>query len=240
MLLAVDTATSQVGVALGSDDAVVAEVRLVQGRRHAEQLAPAISYVLREAGVTVEQLSAVAVGIGPGLFTGVRVGVTTAKVVAHTLGVPVVPVPSLDLVAHPLRVAGRPVVAVIDARRGEIYWAAYRPVRGGLERTGDYRVGSPDELASELSSASGGPAWLAAGEGALRYGARLAPLESVDLAPPAFSFPSPSALLEVASERRRRGEGEAAHAVRPLYLRKTDAELNWERGRRGGSGAGDG
>lgn len=194
LLLAIDTATQQVGVAVGSPDGVLAEVRLAQGRRHAEQLAPAIGYALAEAQVSVGDLTAVAVGIGPGLFTGVRVGVTTAKVMAHTLGVPVVPVSSLDLVAHPLAFVSRPVVAVTDARRGEVYWATYHAGPGpeGLWRVGTHRVGSPEALVSELAGAR----WLAAGDGAVRYQPCLEEGGSVTVLPPAFSFPSPSALVD--------------------------------------------
>ena len=79
LLLAIDTATPQVAVALGDDGRVRGEIRLVGRRRHAEQLAPAIAYLCEQSRVRLEQLAAVAVGIGPGLFTGLRVGVTTTR-----------------------------------------------------------------------------------------------------------------------------------------------------------------
>ena len=100
LLLAIDTATPQVAVARGDDGRVRGEIRLVGRRRHAEQLAPAIAYLCEQSRVRLEQLAAVAVGIGPGLFTGLRVGVTTATVMAQTLRIPVVAVPSPDLVAE--------------------------------------------------------------------------------------------------------------------------------------------
>ena len=103
LVLAIDTATKQVGVAIGDGGAVRAEVRLAGGRRHAEQLVPAISALLDWTGVRLDQLAAIAVDVGPGLFTGLRVGITTAKVMAQALRVPVVPVASLDLVAYPVR-----------------------------------------------------------------------------------------------------------------------------------------
>ena len=81
---------------------MLGEVRLAGGRRHAEQLAPAIEYLRRELGIDLGHLAAIAVGIGPGLFTGLRVGVTTGKVMAQALRIPVVGIPSLDLVAYPL------------------------------------------------------------------------------------------------------------------------------------------
>src|SRR6187551_1942440 len=115
LMLAIDTATAQVGVAIGRDGRVLGEVRIDGARRHAEELAPAIEYLRKETGVGLGDLACISVGIGPGLYTGLRVGVTTARTLAQVLDVPVVGIPSLDLVAYPWRTTHRRVVAVIDA-----------------------------------------------------------------------------------------------------------------------------
>ena len=227
LLLAIDTSSAQVGVALGSSEAIVAQVRLAHGRRHAEALAPAIQYLLAEAGARPSDLSAVAVGVGPGLFTGLRVGVTTAKVMAGALRVPVVPVPSLDLIAYPLRFSHRLVVAVADARRGEVYFAGYRAVPGGIQRVIDYSVGTPDELAGELEAK--GQELLLAGDGAWLYRDRFSEVGHVEFASAAYHYPSPTALVELGCSRYRREEFVRAGEVAPLYLRKSDAEIAWDR-----------
>ena len=109
----------------------------------------------------------VAVDLGPGLFTGLRVGVATAKAMAHALRVPMIGVPSLDLLAFPVRFTSRLIVAAVDARRGELFYAFYRQVPGGVQRLGDHRVGTPDDLAGELLAA--GEECLLVGDGAIRY-----------------------------------------------------------------------
>ena len=223
LLLALDTATSQVSVAIGEDGAVRAEVRLIGGRRHAEQLAPAIQYACRESGVDLQELAAIAVGVGPGLFTGLRVGVTTAKVMAQALRVPVIGIPSLDLVAHPLRHAAKLIVAVLDARRKEVFHAYYRPVPGGLQREGDYRVCPVAELVADLEAS--GEEVLLAGDGVVRYRDELAALERAHDAGPQFRAPSVAALVELATGRFEREEFVAPWDVRPMYLRESDAEL---------------
>ena len=116
--------------------------------------------------------SAIAVGIGPGMFTGLRVGVTTAKVLAPALRIPVIPIPSLDLLAYPLRHSRTLVVPAIDARRNELYYAIYRSVPGGVQRVSDYELGTPDDLAGELEAR--GEEALLCGDGvaALRAGVR--------------------------------------------------------------------
>jgi tRNA threonylcarbamoyladenosine biosynthesis protein TsaB len=227
LLLALDSATPRVSVAIGRDGAVAGEVSLAGGRRHAEQVAPAIRYLCDELDVELAHLTAIAVGLGPGLFTGLRVGVTTAKVMAQALRVPVVGIPSLDLVAYPVRHTTRVVAAVLDARRHEVFHARYRPVPGGVQRVSDYEVGPPGDLVGELEA--GTEEVLLVGDGAAAYPDEFGRLERVEHAGPAFLAPSAAALVELASARVEREEFDAPWDVHPLYLRRSDAELEWER-----------
>jgi tRNA threonylcarbamoyladenosine biosynthesis protein TsaB len=233
LLLGIDTATRRIGVVLADENGMLGRVELgsmagTQAPRHAETLAPAIVWCCEQCGVTVAQVSAVAVGIGPGMFTGLRVGVTTAKLLALTLRVPMIPIPSLDLLAYPLRYSRRLVVSTIDARRREVYWAIYRPVPGGVQRISEYELGSPDDLAAALL-AQGDDA-LVCGDGALRFGDVFTSLDRrVELAGPAHASPSLTALAELALARYEREDFVAPGEVLPMYLRRSDAELEWDR-----------
>ncbi|HEY5170521.1 MAG TPA: tRNA (adenosine(37)-N6)-threonylcarbamoyltransferase complex dimerization subunit type 1 TsaB [Acidimicrobiia bacterium] len=233
LLLGLDTATRRVGVVLANEQGMLARVELggtaeVAPPRHAETLAPAIAWCCERCGVELTQLSAVAVGIGPGMFTGLRVGVTTAKVLAQSLRVPVIPVPSLDLLAYPLRYARRLVVATIDARRNELYWAVYRQVPGGVQRVSEYELGTPDDLVAELEAR--GEDALLCGDGSLRFADAFEPLGGrVELAGPAHASPSLSALAELARARYEREDFCAPSEVLPMYLRQSDAEIAWNR-----------
>lgn len=235
LLLGIDTATRRVGVVLANEHGVVGRVELgateAAPPRHAETLAPAIEWVCAQAGVAPAQLSAVAVGTGPGMFTGLRVGVTTAKVLAHALCIPVVPVPSLDLLAYPLRHAHGLVIATIDARRNEIYWAIYRTVPGGVQRVSEYELGTPQDLRAEIE-ARGEPALLC-GDGGLRFHADFEGIgHHVVMAGPAHASPSLTALAELAAARYEREDFCPPSEVLPMYLRRSDAEITWEqRGR---------
>jgi tRNA threonylcarbamoyladenosine biosynthesis protein TsaB len=227
LLLCIDTATPQVGVAIGSDDEIMGRIQLARGKLHAEQLAPAIKYLFDELAVSPDQLAGIGVGIGPGLFTGLRVGVTTAKVMAQALRIPLIAVPSLDLLAFEVRYCDRLVVTVLDARRGEVFYATYRQVPGGVQRLSDYEIGTPDDLAAELSAK--GEEALLIGEGALRYRDRFYDLDRLEFGPPALSYPSVSALVELARAKFQREDFCHPRQVHPLYLRMSDAEMNWER-----------
>lgn len=227
LLLALDTATPRVSVAIGNAGSVLGEVRLVGGRRHAEQLAPAIRYLCDELDIDLGHLTAIAVGVGPGLFTGLRVGVTTAKVMAQALRVPVVGISSLDLLAYPARHTTRLIAAVLDARRHEVFHARYRPVPGGVQRISEYAVDRPDDVVADVLA--GGEEVLLVGDGAQVYPEAFARLERVESAGPAFTAPSAAALVELATARVEREEFEAPWDLRPIYLRGSDAEIEWER-----------
>ncbi len=227
LVLAIDTSTAQVSVAIGDGGAVLGALQLTGGRRHAEQLAPAIDHLRRELGVDLDHLAVIAVGIGPGLFTGLRVGVTTAKVMAQALRIPVVGIPSLDLVAYPLRHADRLIVAVLDARRREVFAARYRPVPGGVQRVSGYEVFVPAELVAELSTEP--EPILLAGDGVDRFRSEFAALEHAEIAGGEFAAPSVAALVQLATARAEREEFEQPVELRPLYLRQSDAEIEWDR-----------
>lgn len=224
-LLAIDTSTAQVAVAIGEGHSVKGEIRLVGGRRHAEQLAPAIASLVESTGIGLDHLAAIAVGIGPGMFTGLRVGVTTAKTLAQALRIPVVPVASLDLVAYPVRHTSRVVVATIDARRREVFHASYRSVPGGIQRITEYAVAAPAELVADLEAH--GQEVLLVGDGIATAPELFASLEHAELAGPEFQSPSVAALVALAAARVEREEFSPPWDVVPLYLRESDAELSW-------------
>ena len=223
LLLCLDTATPRVSVAFGRDGAVLGSVELGTGRRHAEQVAPAIVYLRDQLGVDLGHLAGIAVGIGPGLFTGLRVGVTTARMMAQSLRVPVVGIPSLDLVAYPLRHSHRLIVAVFDAKRREVFHARYRPVPGGVQRISEYEVSAPAKVVAELLA--GGEEVLLAGDGVAAYRDEFAVLDRAEPAGDEFAFPSTAALVALATARMEREEFSAPWEIHPMYLRKTDAEL---------------
>ena len=145
MLLAFDTATSAVTVAVADGERVLANATAVDARRHAELLAPAIVAVLAEAGVDRRTLTAIAVGVGPGPFTGLRVGLVTARTLGVVLAVPVLGVCTHDHLALASGLSGAFRV-VTDARRKEVHWSEYD---GGehLRRVDGPHVGRPDTAA---------------------------------------------------------------------------------------------
>jgi tRNA threonylcarbamoyladenosine biosynthesis protein TsaB len=226
LILGIDTATAQVSVAVGGHEGVLASTRSVRGRQHAETLVPSIEFVCRQARVELSEISVVAVDLGPGLFTGLRVGVAAAKAMAHALRVPMIGVPSLDLVAFPLRFSPKLIVAAVDARRGELFTASYRQVPGGIQRFTPHHVVSPDDLASELLATA--EECVLVGDGAVRYREVFEGLHKVEIIEEGLAYPAASSLVMLAHAQALREQWVKPWDLQPLYLRKPDAEINWQ------------
>ena len=155
MLLAIDTATPAVTVALAEGEQVVAARTTVDARRHGELLAPAIDAALRDAGIDRARLTGIAVGVGPGPFTGLRVGLVTARTLGAVLGVPVVGVCTLDVLALGSQLSGTFRV-VTDALRREVHWSEYAGDGDRPRRTDGPHVDRPAEVRYDGPSVGAG------------------------------------------------------------------------------------
>jgi tRNA threonylcarbamoyladenosine biosynthesis protein TsaB len=224
IILGIETATHQVGCSLGGQEGVLASFHAARGRYHAEILTPAIEFTCKQARVDLKEISCVAVDVGPGLFTGLRVGISTAKAMAMALRVPMIGLSSLDLLAFDVRWSNRLIIPVIDAKRGEVFWAPYRRVSGGVQRMGAFRVGRPEELAADLMADA--EEALLVGDGAQTYCDMYSDIGTVELGTVGNAYPSAAALVELAQPKALREEFVQPSELQPLYLRKSDAEIN--------------
>ncbi|MFF7365588.1 tRNA (adenosine(37)-N6)-threonylcarbamoyltransferase complex dimerization subunit type 1 TsaB [Streptomyces sp. NPDC008125] len=204
-----DTATPAVTVALHDGTSVVAESGQVDARRHGELLLPTVDRVLSEAGTTLDAVTGIVVGVGPGPYTGLRVGLVTAATFASALSVPVHGLCTLDGLAYAAGEAGitGPFAVATDARRKEVYWARYTDPR---TRTGGPSVDRPADIAEEL-----------AGLPVVGAGAVLYPGSFPDARGP--EHVSAGALAALAAERL--AAGEKLLDPQPLYLRRPDAQV---------------
>ncbi|MFT5530602.1 MAG: tRNA threonylcarbamoyladenosine biosynthesis protein TsaB [Candidatus Poriferisodalaceae bacterium] len=226
LVLGIESATRQVGVAIGGHEGVLASFHCSRDRRHAETLAPAIKFVCEQARIGLDEISVVAVDIGPGLFTGLRVGLATAKAFAHARRVPMIGISSLDLAAFPARFSDRLVVSTVDARRGEVFYNLYRRVPGGIQRLDEPSVARPEEVMARVQAL--GEDCLIVGDGAQRYRDLFLGQSGIEVAEEGFRYPSAGSLVELAHVRALREEFVTAAEIVPEYLREPDAKINWQ------------
>lgn len=225
LILGVTTATQQVGCAVGGHEGVLASAHSARGKRHAENLAPSIDFVRRQARIELNEISVIAIDVGPGLYTGLRVGIAAAKAMALALRVPMIGISSLDLLAWPVRHTSREIVAVIDARRGEVFHARYRPTPGGVQRLSGPSVSTPRELRADLEASDAD--YLLVGDGALRYSSEWGDMVRAEFAEQYLAYPNAASLVQLAHARAIREDFLQPWDLEPLYLRAPDAEINW-------------
>ncbi|HBH30038.1 MAG: tRNA (adenosine(37)-N6)-threonylcarbamoyltransferase complex dimerization subunit type 1 TsaB [Desulfofustis sp. PB-SRB1] len=229
LLLSLDTATPCCSVAItrgGSGDGeVIASLGLGSGTTHSRKLLGAIEWLLSAAGMVPSELDGVAVGLGPGSFTGLRIGMATAKGLCYGSGLPLFGVCSLDSIGVSLRSTKR-VWVVLDAKTREVYCGSYQTgVDGFMERCSDIRVMKPDDLAAALNE----PVILA-GDGVDAYldtWQTMTP--AVEFAPLWHRFPRADMIGLLAADQARNGHSLDLATAVPLYVRATAAELIFRR-----------
>ncbi len=228
-VLAIETATSWQSVAITEQGRTLALIEQDAEGSHTRLLMPAIDRALKQAGIGLRHLEGLAVSIGPGSFTGLRVGLATVLGFRSVLGIPVALVPTLEAMAWRRKDAGGLVVPVLKSRKNEVYWAVYDWLPGGLLKAcGTEQVGTPEALARSLVESGEavvyGDGWLAYGADVRRFmGTKAAYVWEVDL-----QHPSALAVAEAAGARFERHEV-AGIGITPRYVQRTEAEVQFER-----------
>jgi tRNA threonylcarbamoyladenosine biosynthesis protein TsaB len=214
-LLAVETSTLAGGVALLEDERLRGEYLLDVRATHSERLMPAIDRLLADAGWTAADLTGLAVAVGPGSFTGLRIGLSAVKGLALALDIPVAAVPTLDALAATLPFAMFPVCPVLDARKGEVYASRYRWDGAAMRREWEYLALPPAVLAARLD------------EPVILLGDGAGAVSSVHArqAPPHRRLASPAAVAVLGSTQLASGRRVSAAELVPIYLRPSEAEL---------------
>jgi tRNA threonylcarbamoyladenosine biosynthesis protein TsaB len=214
MLIAIDTSTAQMGLAIYDGANVLAETTWTSQRHHTVELAPALAGLMSRSGVTMDTVTALGVAIGPGSFTSLRVGLSFAKGLALARRLPLIGIPTLEVVAAAQPPSKHPLVSVIQAGRGRIAFGWYKYLKHGWQAEGPARSGTADDLAEEINH----PTHIA-GELSAEDRHRLARKRvNVLLVPPAMSLRRPAILAELAWSRFQDGKIDDAATLAPIYL----------------------
>lgn len=227
LLLAIETSTKQLGVALSDGERALASYEVLGEYPHAVELPGAVSRVLKEGRIGLPQLTAIAVDIGPGSFTGLRIGLAFVKAIAAARQTPLVSVASLDVLAAQMACAPHPVYPVLDARQGNAYLARYDPGPSTLlgvpqpERRSDYLLGPIEQVLAESKQ----PA-LFVGDGCAVFRDRItARVPNALFAPPEFWLPRAAVLARLGAVRVSQQQFEDPARVVPLYLYPMDCAV---------------
>ncbi|OQA46829.1 MAG: tRNA threonylcarbamoyladenosine biosynthesis protein TsaB [Chloroflexi bacterium ADurb.Bin325] len=224
MLLAIDTSTRQAGIALyDGDRGLLAEYNWLSANRHTEELLPAIAQMLERAEVAPGRLAAVGVAIGPGSFTGLRVGLAAAKGLALARGLKLVGVSTLDFTAYPHQAQARPVIALVQAGRGRVCWARYEHGPAGWAASAPYTLATLPALAAAVAE----PVVFV---GELSQADRQALADQLgpargEFLPPALSARRAACLAELAWAHHAAGRWADPATLSPLYMQQPDGSV---------------
>jgi len=239
--LALDTTTNISSIAVADESKVWAQYEFAHQMDLSRRLMPNIVNMLKEAGLGVKDVEAIGVSLGPGSFTGLRIGVVTAKTLAQVLNVPVVGIVALDLLAHQFDYLPHCLVCpIIKVRRGEVYWAFFQTGGGSLERVSDYAAGGVDEVIHtargflEKEDACGtsgvGREILFCGDGVSENidAIRQALGGSVIRAPAWLEYPKAGILARLAINAIQTGKAADPFTLLPFYIRRSAPEMRMD------------
>ena len=213
MLLAVDTSTAQIGLAIYDGAQVIGEYAWRSSQRHTVELAPAVSELLTRCGLTMDDIRALGVALGPGSFTSLRVGLALVKGLALARHIPLIGIPTLDVLANAQPSSKLPLAVAIQAGRGRFAVGWYKSSRNGWQAKGDARVVTVEAMIDEVKSPSN-----VCGEFTVEVRQKLENNEHVRLVSPAGSVRRPAVLAELAWARWQKGEVDDEASLAPIYL----------------------
>jgi len=215
MILAIDTSTQWMGIALLDDDQIIYEKTWKTNRRHTVELSPAIQAALRDTGTEVNRVDAVAVAIGPGSFTSLRIGLAAAKGFALALRIPIIGVPSLDVTAAGVPASENDLICLLRAGRGRYAAMRYQNVEGRWKKDGDYYLATAEEIEGQITSRT-----IVCGE--------MTPEEkqvlsrrwrNTILVDPPTNLRRPAILASIGSTRYENKDFDDSATIAPIYLR---------------------
>lgn len=216
MQLSIDTSTRYASVGLSFGAEMMAEYSWVSRQNHSVELLPAIEHLLKTTGGTAKNLDCIFLAVGPGGFSALRVGMSTAKGLGASLGIPLIAINTLDIEAYPFKGLGLPVCPILDVGRGEMATTLFAGSKDNWVKTNEDRVATPNDLCSSIAETT-----LFCGEGVSVYGEMLQEVlgDKAVVAEQSLPTRKPGTLAQMGYLRFQLGELDDIHYLEPLYLR---------------------
>lgn len=225
-ILAIDASGLSGSVAYISDYKLVGEYYICHKLTHSQTVMPMLEHLKNMIGLELDKIDAIAVTSGPGSFTGIRIGVATAKAMALAIGVPIIGIPTLDVMANNITFADKLICPIMDARRNQVYTSLYKWEESTLQRVEEYLAVPIDELLEKIADQE--VIFLGDGVDVLRSQIVDKMGDKAHFAPSFLHMQRASVLAHLACEAYERGETEDADEFVPMYLRKSQAERELE------------
>lgn len=226
-ILGIDTSTMAASVAVIEDNQLVCEYTINTKKTHSQKLMPMIENILKESDLNINDIDLIGICVGPGSFTGLRIGMATAKAIAHVNNIPIVGVTSLEMLAANMNLCDKKICSILDAQRNQVYTAKFEYIGNRLVQINDTDVLEIDKLINEISSSEDD--YILIGEAVYKYEEKLKDIENISIPSPSHNVTKASSLCSIALEKYNQGENiESCYTINPMYIRKSQAEVQYD------------
>lgn len=226
-ILGIDTSTMAASVAVIEDNQLVCEYTINTKKTHSQKLMPMIENMLKESDLNINDIDLIGICVGPGSFTGLRIGMATAKAIAHVNNIPIVGVTSLEMLAANMNLCDKKICSILDAQRNQVYTAKFEYIGNRLVQINDTDVLEIDKLINEISASEDD--YILIGEAVYKYEEKLKDIENISIPSPSHNVTKASSLCSIALEKYNQGENiESCYTINPMYIRKSQAEVQYD------------
>ncbi|WP_418585599.1 tRNA (adenosine(37)-N6)-threonylcarbamoyltransferase complex dimerization subunit type 1 TsaB [Intestinibacter sp.] len=226
-ILGIDTSSMAASVAVIEDNKLICEYTINTKKTHSQKLMPMIENMLGLSDLNVREIDAIAVCEGPGSFTGLRIGMATAKAIAHVNDIPVIGVNSLEALAANMNLCDKKICSILDAQRNQVYTGRYQYEGTKLVEIKEIGIQQIDEILEEL--AQSGEQWILVGEAVYKYEDKIREISNIEIPAASNNVTKAGSLCSVAKVKFDEGKDIFdCYTVNPLYIRKSQAEEQYE------------
>lgn len=226
-ILGIDTSSMAASVAVIEDNKLICEYTINTKKTHSQKLMPMIENMLELSDLSIREMDAVAICEGPGSFTGLRIGMATAKAIAHVNDIPVIGVNSLEILAANMNLCDKKICSILDAQRNQVYTGRYQYEGTKLTEIKEIGIELIDDLLKELSESD--EKWIIVGEAVYKYEDKIKEIENIEIPAASNNVTKSSSLCSVAKEKYDEGKDiYNCYNINPLYIRKSQAEEQYE------------
>ena len=226
-ILGIDTSTMAANVAVLEDDKLICEYTINTKKTHSQKLMPMIENMLKLSDLDIKEIDAIAICVGPGSFTGLRIGMATAKSMAHVNNIPLIGVNSLEILGANMDLCNRNICSILDAQRNQVYMNKYILKDYKITELEEISIKAIDELLEEISSSN--EDWVLVGEAVYKYKEKIEEISNITIPSPANNITKASTLCFVAIDKMLSNDQVYnCYNINPMYIRKSQAEEQYE------------
>ena len=226
-ILGIDTSTMAANVAVLEDDKLICEYTINTKKTHSQKLMPMIENILKLSDLDIKEIDAIAICVGPGSFTGLRIGMATAKAMAHVNNIPLIGVNSLEILGANMDLCNRNICSILDAQRNQVYMNKYILKDDKITELEEISIKPIDELLEEISSSN--EDWVLVGESVYKYKEKIEEISNITIPSPANNITKASTLCFVARDKMLSNDQVYnCYNINPMYIRKSQAEEQYE------------